>query len=93
MTAEKKQRNQKWHDLYFSGELDMVQIANKYKVKKPTVHKAIYRVKNRQNTKNTLQYKDIYRLAVIHIFDDLTLAVKSIGCIMYLIDWVSQKIY
>lgn len=54
MTAEKKERNQKWHDLYFSGELDMVQIANKYKVKKPTVHKAIYRVKNRQNIKNTL---------------------------------------
>ena len=54
MTAEKKERNQKWHDLYFSGELDMVQIANKYKVKKPTVYKAIYRVKNRQNIKNTL---------------------------------------
>ena len=50
MTAEKKERNQKWHDLYFSGELDMVQIAKKYKVKKPTVHRAIYRVKNRQNT-------------------------------------------
>lgn len=54
MTAEKKERNQKWHDLYFSGELDMVQIAKKYKVKKPTVHRAIHRIEKRKDSKKPL---------------------------------------